>query len=167
MRTRRSGTIVTLGSISGRVAVPMAGPYHASKWALEGMIESLRLELLPFGVNVVLIEPGPYASDLHAKEVLAAQAGGEGSPYAALFAAYRRQSKGLRRAALPGLVDVIERAATARRPRLRWPVGPTSFSAGRLRALCPDFVYEWIMRLGFPIRRAMAAPPGSSEKQPH
>jgi NAD(P)-dependent dehydrogenase (short-subunit alcohol dehydrogenase family) len=159
MRARRAGTIVTLGSISGRVAVPMAGPYHASKWALEGMIESLRLELLPFGVNVVLIEPGPYESALHAKEVRAAASGREDSPYAALFAAYRRQSTGLRRAALPGLVDVIERAATARRPRLRWLVGPTSFSAGRLRALCPDIVYEWVMRLGFPIRRSMALPP--------
>jgi NAD(P)-dependent dehydrogenase (short-subunit alcohol dehydrogenase family) len=137
----------------------MAGPYHASKWALEGMIESLRLELLPFGVHVVLLEPGPYESDLHAKEVQAEASRRADSPYAALLAAYRRQSAGLRRAPLPGLVDVIERAATARRPRLRWPVGPTSFTAGRLRALCPDLVYEWVMRLGFPIRRRMALPP--------
>jgi NAD(P)-dependent dehydrogenase (short-subunit alcohol dehydrogenase family) len=159
MRARRAGTIVTLGSISGRVAVPMAGPYHASKWALEGMIEALRLELLPFGVRVVLIEPGPYVSDLHTKEVQAAASRRSDSPYAALLAAYKRQSTGMRRAPLPGLVDVIERAATASHPRLRWPVGPTSFAAGRLRALCPDFVYEWVMRLGFPIRRSMALPP--------
>jgi NAD(P)-dependent dehydrogenase (short-subunit alcohol dehydrogenase family) len=158
MRARRAGTIVTLGSVSGRVAVPMAGPYHASKWALEGMIEALRLELLPFGVRVVLVEPGPYESDLHAKELTAAAAGRPDSPYAALFAAYRRQSQGMGRARLPGLVDVIERAATARHPRLRWPVGPTSFTAGRLRAFCPDIIYEWLMRLGFPIRRSMALP---------
>jgi NAD(P)-dependent dehydrogenase (short-subunit alcohol dehydrogenase family) len=154
MRARRDGTIVTLGSISGKVAVPMAGPYHASKWALEGMIEALRLELLPFGVRVVLIEPGPYVSDLHAKEIQAEASRRSDSPYAALFAAYRRQSQGLKRAKLPGLVDLIERAATSRRPRLRWPVGPTSFSAGYLRALTPDIVYEWLMRLVFPIRRA-------------
>jgi NAD(P)-dependent dehydrogenase (short-subunit alcohol dehydrogenase family) len=160
MRARRAGTVVTLGSVSGRVAVPMAGPYTASKWALEGMIESLRLELLPFGVRVVLIEPGPYESDLHTKEIPAAAAGRADSPYAAIFAAYRRQATRLRRAPLPGLVDVIERAATAPRPRLRWPVGPTSLTAGRLRALCPDLVYEWVMRLGFPIRRSMALPPG-------
>jgi NAD(P)-dependent dehydrogenase (short-subunit alcohol dehydrogenase family) len=159
MRARRDGTIVTLGSVSGLVAVPMAGPYNASKWALEGMIEALRLELLPFGVRVVLIEPGPYESALHANERRAAAAGGPDSPYAAIFAAYERQSTGLRRAKLPGLVDVIERAATARRPRLRWPVGPTSLTAGRLRAVCPDLLYEWIMRIGFPLRRSMALPP--------
>jgi NAD(P)-dependent dehydrogenase (short-subunit alcohol dehydrogenase family) len=159
MRARRDGTIVTLGSVSGRVAVPMSGPYNASKWALEGMIEALRLELLPFGVRVVLVEPGPYESDLHSKEIQAVASGSPDSPYAAILAAYKRQSTGLRRAPLPGLIDVIERAATARRPKLRWPVGPTSLTAGRLRALCPDLLYEWIMRLGFPLRRSMALPP--------
>jgi NAD(P)-dependent dehydrogenase (short-subunit alcohol dehydrogenase family) len=153
MRARRDGTIVTLGSISGLVAVPMVGAYHASKWALEGMIETLRLELLPFGVRVVLVEPGPHVSELHTNEVLAAEARREDSPYAPLLAAYRRHSDRMRRAALPGLVDLIERAATAPRPRLRWLTGPTSLSAGRLRRFCPDFVYEWVMRLGFPIRR--------------
>jgi NAD(P)-dependent dehydrogenase (short-subunit alcohol dehydrogenase family) len=167
MRARRAGTIVTLGSISGLVAVPMAGPYHASKWALEGMIEALRLELLPFGIRVVLIEPGPYVSDLHAKEIQAQASRREDSPYAALFAAYKRQSTKLRRAELPGLVDMIERAATSPRPRLRWLAGPTSFSAGRLRALCPDFVYEWVMRLAFPIRRSMAPPPSPPGPKPN
>jgi NAD(P)-dependent dehydrogenase (short-subunit alcohol dehydrogenase family) len=166
MRARRDGTIVTLGSISGLVAVPMSGPYHASKWALEGMIESLRLEVLPFGVRVVLIEPGPYESDLHTKEIQAEASRRADSPYAALLAAYRRQSARLRRAPLPGLVDLIERAATARRPRLRWLAGPTSFSAGRLRALCPDRVYEWVMRLGFPIRRAPSLPPVKVDAAP-
>jgi NAD(P)-dependent dehydrogenase (short-subunit alcohol dehydrogenase family) len=161
MRGRRAGTIVTLGSVSGRVAVPMSGAYTASKWALEGMIEALRLELVPFGVRVVLIEPGPYESELHAKEREAAAASRVDSPYAAILAAYKRQAKALRRAPLPGLVDVIERAATATNPRLRWPVGPTSLTAGRLRALCPDFLYEWVMRLGFPLRRSMALPPAA------
>jgi len=140
----------------------MAGPYHASKWALEGMMESLRLELLPFGVRVVLIEPGPYESRLHANERQAAASLRPDSPYAAVMAAYKRQATRLRRAPLPGLVDTIERAATAPSPRLRWPVGPTSLTAGRLRAFCPDFLYEWIMRLGFPLRRSMALPPAAS-----
>jgi NAD(P)-dependent dehydrogenase (short-subunit alcohol dehydrogenase family) len=166
MRARRDGTIVTLGSISGLVAVPMVAPYHASKWALEGMIEALRLELLAFGVRVVLIEPGPYESDLHTKELQAEASRRPDSPYAPLLAAYRRQSKKLRRAPLRGLIDVIERAATARRPRLRWLAGPTSFSAGRLRRLSPDIVYEWLMRLAFPIRRSMAPPPPPRTLEP-
>jgi NAD(P)-dependent dehydrogenase (short-subunit alcohol dehydrogenase family) len=153
MRERGSGTIVTLGSVSGRVAVPIVGAYHASKWALEGMIEALRLELLPFGVRVVLIEPGPFKTALHSNEVRAAASGRPDSPYAAVDAAYVRQAGRMRRAEVKQVVDVIERAATARNPKLRWPVGPTSFTVGRLRALVPDRLYEFIMRLGFPIRR--------------
>ena len=153
MRARRAGTVVTLGSISGRVAVPISGPYAASKWALEGMIESLRLEMIPFGVRVVLIEPGPYHTALHDNERLAAAAGRADSPYADLLAAYRRQSDKLpRQNDLDPLIDVIERAATSENPRLRWPVGPTSLTGGRLRAFVPDRLYEWLMRLAFPIR---------------
>jgi len=152
MRARRSGTVVTLGSVSGRVAVPIGGPYTASKWALEGMIESLRLEMIPFGVRVVLIEPGPYHTALHDNERLAAGARAD-SPYADLLASYRRQSAKLpRQEDLGPLIDVIERAATSENPGLRWPVGPTSLTGGRLRAFCPDRVYEWLMRIAFPIR---------------
>jgi NAD(P)-dependent dehydrogenase (short-subunit alcohol dehydrogenase family) len=152
MRARRDGAIVTIGSISGRVAVPMAAPYHASKWALEGMIESLRYELIPFGVRVTLVEPGPFKTELHANEVQAAASQRSDSPYEPMLAAYKRQAAGLRRDALDGVIDVIERAATHPNPRLRWPVGPTSFVGGRLRAWVPDGLYELLMRIAFRIR---------------
>jgi len=153
MRAQRVGTIITLGSVSGRVAIPMGGAYTASKWALEGMIESLRLELIPFGVRVVLMEPGPYHTALHDNERLAAAGGRDDSPYADLLAAYRRQSASLpRQEDLGPLIEAIERAATSENPGLRWPVGPTSLTGGRLRAFVPDRLYEWLMRLAFPIR---------------
>jgi NAD(P)-dependent dehydrogenase (short-subunit alcohol dehydrogenase family) len=152
MRARRGGAIVTLGSISGRVALPMVGPYHASKWALEGMIEALRYELIPFGIRVALVEPGPYRTELHVKEILARDAGRADSPYAPLLAAYQRQSAGLRRDQVDALIAVIYRAATFPHPKLRWPVGPTSFVAGRLRRFCPDRLYELLMRIAFRIR---------------
>jgi len=153
MRARRAGTVLTLGSVSGRVAIPIGGPYVASKWALEGMIESLRLEMIPFGVRVVLMEPGPYHTGLHDNERLAAAAGGADSPYADLLVSYRRQSARLpRQADLGPLIDAIERAATSENPPLRWPVGPTSLTGGRLRAFVPDRLYEWLMRIAFPIR---------------
>src|SRR5204863_6642352 len=60
MRARRAGRVVFLGSLSGLIALPMMGPYHASKWAVEALAESLRYELLPFGIRVVLIEPGAF-----------------------------------------------------------------------------------------------------------
>ena len=111
MRARRAGTIVTLGSVSGRVAVPLGGPYHASKWALEGMIEALRLELIPFGVRVVLIEPGPYHTMLHDNERLAAAGGGATAP--------TRPRSPLpapeRQAAAPGRPRPLDRRDRARR----------------------------------------------------
>jgi NAD(P)-dependent dehydrogenase (short-subunit alcohol dehydrogenase family) len=163
MRARRVGTIVTIGSLSGRVALPMVGPYHASKWALEGMIEAWRLELIPFGIRVVLVEPGPFRTELHSNERLAAAAGSADDDYAEILESYRRQAARIPRAGdLTPLVDTIEQAATAAAPRLRWPVGPTAFSAGRLRAFVPDRLYEWVMRLAFPIRRRALPEPGST-----
>jgi NAD(P)-dependent dehydrogenase (short-subunit alcohol dehydrogenase family) len=156
MRARRAGTVVTIGSLSGRVAIPMVGPYHASKWALEGMIEAWRLELYPFGVRVALVEPGPFETALHVNERPAAAADGVDGPYAELLASYRRQAARLRRAPdLAPLVDVVECAAIQANPRLRWMVGPTSFSAGRLRPLVPDRLYEWLMHVVFRMRPAL------------
>ncbi|HVT10563.1 MAG TPA: SDR family oxidoreductase [Polyangia bacterium] len=160
MRRRGDGAVVTIGSVSGRVALPIVGPYHASKWALEGMIESWRLELAPFGIRVSLVEPGMFATALYANERLAASFTPE-SPYAGLVEAYRRQSAALERAEdLTPVVDTVERAATAASPRLRWPVGPTSFSGTRLRPLVPDRLYEWLIRLAFRARpRRLAGDP--------
>ncbi|MEP6655303.1 MAG: hypothetical protein ABJA82_18200, partial [Myxococcales bacterium] len=86
---------------------------------------------------------------LHDNEVKATAAAASDSPYAGLVAAYEHQAKRVHRAELPALIDVIERAATSARPRLRWPVGPSSFSAAYLRRLVPDRIYELVMRLVF------------------
>jgi NAD(P)-dependent dehydrogenase (short-subunit alcohol dehydrogenase family) len=152
MRARQAGRVVFLGSLSGLVALPMMGSYHASKWALEALVESLRYELLAFGIRVVLIEPGPFETSLHANEVMAAASATPTSPYASLLAAYRKQAAGLHRASLPMLIDTIERAATVARPRLRWPVGPTAFQVVYLRRLVPDWIFERVVRFAFRIR---------------
>ena len=154
MRARRQGRIVFIGSLSGLIALPILGPYHASKWAVEALAESLRYEVRRFGIWVTLIEPGPFKTSLHDNEKLAAAAGRPGSPYAGLLDSYRRQSAGLRRAELPALIDVVERAATARRPRLRWRVGPSRVSAGVLRRIVPDRLYELIIGWAFRDRAA-------------
>ena len=60
MRAKRFGLIIQLSSIAGRLAVPGFGIYHASKWAVEGMSDAMRLELGPLGIDVALIEPGPF-----------------------------------------------------------------------------------------------------------
>ena len=63
MRKRKSGLIIQVSSTAGRAAFPGFGLYHASKWGLEGMSEAMRYELGPLGIDVVLVEPGPFATD--------------------------------------------------------------------------------------------------------
>ena len=63
LRAQRSGHIIEVSSIGGVTAFANLGIYHASKWALEGMAQSLAAEVAPFGVRVTIIEPGGYATD--------------------------------------------------------------------------------------------------------
>ncbi len=62
MRARKSGLIIQVSSVAGRCAFPGFGIYHASKWGLEGLSESMRYELAPLGIDVVLVEPGPFST---------------------------------------------------------------------------------------------------------
>jgi NAD(P)-dependent dehydrogenase (short-subunit alcohol dehydrogenase family) len=143
MRARGAGTVVNVSSISGLVVLPLVGPYHASKFALEALTEALRYEVGPFGVRVIAVEPGPMASAFHHNEVRVAGSADPASPYVGLTEAYDRESAKLRRGKVADVARVIYEAATARHPRLRWRVGPTSFSGGVLRRLVPDRIYEW------------------------
>ncbi|MHA7130233.1 SDR family oxidoreductase [Algoriphagus namhaensis] len=63
MRAKKSGLIIQVSSTAGRAAFPGFGVYHASKWGLEGMSEAMRYELAPLGIDVVLVEPGPFATN--------------------------------------------------------------------------------------------------------
>ncbi len=152
MRKAGVGAIVNLSSISGLVVLPVVGPYHASKFALEALTEALRYEVAPFGIRVACVEPGPFATQLHHKEQQAREASDPGSPYADLVARYHQQLNALPRGDVAQVVDTIFRAATHPRPRLRWAVGPRSLGA-RLRGLLPDAIYEMAIRFVFRWRR--------------
>jgi NAD(P)-dependent dehydrogenase (short-subunit alcohol dehydrogenase family) len=67
MREQRSGHIVNISSIAGRTAIPMFGPYSASKWAIEALTETLAMEVAIFGVRATLIEPGAIATPIREK----------------------------------------------------------------------------------------------------
>jgi NAD(P)-dependent dehydrogenase (short-subunit alcohol dehydrogenase family) len=153
MRARGGGAVVNLSSVSGRVVVPVTGPYHASKFALEALTEALRYELLPSGIRVACIEPGTYRSDLHTKQQRVRESERPGSPYADLMRTYEKLSAGLPRGAPDAVVEAIFRAATQRRPRLRWAMGPNSLSGTLGRRLCPDFIYELAIRIAFKLKR--------------
>ncbi len=125
------GRIVVVGSIGDRVATPMLGAYHASKFGLVGLTDSLRAELAPSGVRVVLIEPGVIATGIWStgrtvgEELLAGLPPAAAGTYRAQIDRTRRDAARAERQGLPPAVvaDVITRALTTRRPRPRYVVG--------------------------------------------
>jgi NAD(P)-dependent dehydrogenase (short-subunit alcohol dehydrogenase family) len=127
MRARGHGRIVHVGSIGGRVAVPGIGAYSASKSALAALNDTLRRELAPFGVDVVLVEPGAVKTDLIGPgRPVAERTQDPGSPYRlATELIARSMQLNFVVAAMPAerVAQVVLRAATSRRPRPRYLVG--------------------------------------------
>ncbi len=69
MRAQKSGLLLHIGSIVGRIAFPFLGLYGASKFALEGLVESYRYELAPFGIDAIIVEPGTYSTTISKNRV--------------------------------------------------------------------------------------------------
>jgi NAD(P)-dependent dehydrogenase (short-subunit alcohol dehydrogenase family) len=140
------GRVVIVGSDSGRLAAPFAGPYAASKFAVEAIADALRLELAPFGVQVALIEPGAVATTIwdktqrYADEALARLPEAAQRLYAEGIASVReRLAERARDAAPPeGCARAIERALTARRAPTRTLVGTDAKIVGLVARFLPD-----------------------------
>lgn len=150
MRDQRSGTIVNLSSVSGRMALPGLGAYAASKHAVEGMSESWRAELAPWGIRVVLIEPGPFKTDIFERNRwITRNSDNADSPYAPmtrrLWALFEDTAKG--QAEDPAVVvericDVLE----AKHPTLRHPLGKSARLRLAARWALPGTAWEKIVR---------------------
>ncbi|MFM2248043.1 MAG: hypothetical protein RL071_4118 [Pseudomonadota bacterium] len=149
MRAQKSGIIQNISSVSGRMALPGLGAYAASKHALEGMTEALRVELAPFGVRVVIIEPGPYKTDILGRNrALGRKAQRPDSPYAdlsarsdALFAKVSASAEDPE--------DVAERCVdllTDPSPALRHPMGKSARMRLLARWALPDGVIEAVTK---------------------
>lgn len=124
MRKRQSGRIINVSSISGRFGFPGLAPYSASKHAVEGFSESLRLEMLPFGIHVVLIEPGSYRTSIWEKGIARVQQRAD-SPYAKQMEQMMNLVGSITSdAPAPDeVIAAIVHAATTDKPKLRYPVG--------------------------------------------
>jgi NAD(P)-dependent dehydrogenase (short-subunit alcohol dehydrogenase family) len=125
MRERGAGRIVNVGSVMGRVTMPLLGAYNASKHAVAALTDALRMELAPFGVRVVLVEPGAVRSGFATRALAGLAPYREpGSPYARVVAGSDAAWERVYRfAAAPAAVSrAIERAATAPRPAARYVV---------------------------------------------
>ncbi len=139
MRERRSGAIVNVSSIAGRIAFIGQSPYSMSKWALEAVSENLAQEVAPFGIRVVIIEPGVFKTAIMAKTTAVPNASGAyDAPYRRMFAMY---STAL---ASPDLADpssmgaVIHEAVETPDPKLRWAFGYLAEPMLRGRATITD-----------------------------
>jgi NAD(P)-dependent dehydrogenase (short-subunit alcohol dehydrogenase family) len=141
MRERRRGAIVNVSSVAGRIAAIAQSPYVASKWALEGLSEGLAQELAPFGIRVVILEPGVTRSAIFAKNVDAPnQSGAYDAAYRRLFQFY---AAGLRHATDPfEVAALVHRAVTTDAPELRYAVGWGSRPLIEGRAAMPDA--DWV-----------------------
>ena len=121
------GIVINVSSMAGRQALPGLGAYAASKFALEGMTESLRHEMRPFGVRVVLVEPGPYKTDIFERNRWMARAASEpGGPYARFMRRMEAMIADSERTMgdPQEVADLMVRLLADPRPRLRYPLGP-------------------------------------------
>ena len=125
MIARRRGTIVNVGSVLGRLATPFHSAYASSKFALEGLSESLRTELRPFGVRVAVVEPGVVRTSFLRNQVIPPGLSDVESVYSPYVDTYRRRhSRFESRGADPAKVArVIHKVIRSRSPALRHPVG--------------------------------------------
>jgi NAD(P)-dependent dehydrogenase (short-subunit alcohol dehydrogenase family)/fatty acid desaturase len=146
LRARGSGRIVNVSSIGGRVGSPGLSVYCASKFALNGFSEALRHELAGFGIEVTLVEPGTYPTDIFFdNRRTAVKALRDDSVYRARFEAGQAVMYGdlEKNQADPREVGLaIARAATVRRPRLRYPVGKDARFAAWAMKLLPERVFQ-------------------------
>jgi NAD(P)-dependent dehydrogenase (short-subunit alcohol dehydrogenase family) len=152
MRGQRSGRIINVSSIGGKLHTPLGGWYHAAKFAVEGLSDALRLELAPFGIRVVVIEPGATNTEWHrvaAEKLFASSVNGAYADQAAVVA---RALSAADLASRPEVIaKVIARAVLARRPRTRYAAGIGAKASLLARRVLPDRVFDGLIRLAYRI----------------
>jgi NAD(P)-dependent dehydrogenase (short-subunit alcohol dehydrogenase family) len=155
-----SGRVIFMSSISGRVSAPALTPYAASKFALEAVADGLRIELRPWGIDVVLIEPSAIdtamwrgAEDQYESQV-DAMSEEHRQLYAPLLAAVREviAAQTRRAADVATVTKVIEQAATAAHPRTWYLVGTDARTQALLRSVLPDRAFDALVARMFAAR---------------
>ncbi|HEX2896301.1 MAG TPA: oxidoreductase [Marmoricola sp.] len=149
MRAQGSGRIVNISSIGGKFYEPFGAWYHATKFAVEGFSDSLRMELKPFGIDVVIIEPGPIITEWNeiARDSLLERSGHTAyAKYARrahrLLTEFDKPGRGSRPEAV---ARKIRKAATVRHPAARYPVGRGARVITTSRDHLPDRVVDQVV----------------------
>jgi len=146
-RERRSGLLINVSSMGGRLTAPLYSLYHSTKWAVEGFSESLRYELSAFNIRVKLIEPGPIKTDFYDRSADIATKPGLN----AYDGFVDRVLPNLNRAGKQGsppevTAQVIYKAATDAGDRLRYAAGGNAGILLAVRRFLPDFVFRTLVK---------------------
>jgi NAD(P)-dependent dehydrogenase (short-subunit alcohol dehydrogenase family) len=155
------GRIVFVSSLSGLVATPMMGAYNASKFALEGMADALRMELAPWGIRVVIVEPAQTDTDLWRRadtdldDAVATLTPAHRELYAKHIEGFRKTIPRSQRMAAPveRVAGTIEKALTAPRPRARYVVGAGPRAQALLAKITPTPMLDRMLRVGTGVPR--------------
>jgi len=147
MRARRSGRIINVSSVGGRITLPFFGVYNSTKYAVESLSDALRYELRPFGIDVSLIEPGVIRTNFEATAV-GNLSQFDSTPYAQAVAKYEQMSKTADRFASNPIViaKAIARAVNARRPSARYVAPRSTNMIIWMSAILPTRMWDWAMR---------------------
>ncbi|MAP64452.1 MAG: short-chain dehydrogenase/reductase [Microbacterium sp.] len=149
MRALGRGRIVNISSIGGRIYEPLGSWYHATKFAVEGLSDSLRIELAPHSIDVVIVQPGPIRTEWNtlSRESLLERSGqGAYAEQASrLHATYTRVDEGPLSASPEAVARTIVAAVTANRPRTRYAVPFSAKAVVGLRRMLPDRVMDAIL----------------------
>ena len=151
MRKQKSGTIVNISSVGGRIGIPGLSAYHSTKFALEGLSESISYELEPFGIKVVLIEPGFIRTNIMNSSIIAKKAQDQKSPYFSLTQQLERSFKAAMvntsASSTPEVVaKVVVQAITSESPKLRYAVGNDAASIIQARTTLSDTEFGGLIK---------------------
>lgn len=150
MRVQRSGTVINVTSMGGKITTPLGAWYHATKFALEALSDCLRMEVAPFGIDVVVIEPGGIRTEwggIAADKLRAVSSGGAYARQADAVATALTSESADRRNSPPELIGrTIRKAVTAKRPKTRYAVGFGAKPLIAAHALLPDRAYDALIR---------------------
>ncbi len=149
MREQGSGRIINISSIGGKFYEPLGAWYHATKFAVEGFSDSLRLELRPFGIDVVIIEPGPIITEwntISRDSLVETSRGGAYEERAGrVRATMERGDTGWAGTKPDVVARKIVKAATTSHPKPRYPVGKGAGSIVLARRLLPDRAFDVVV----------------------
>jgi NAD(P)-dependent dehydrogenase (short-subunit alcohol dehydrogenase family) len=154
MRKHNSGTIVNISSVGGRMGIPSLSAYHSTKFALEGLSESISYELEPFGIRVVLIEPGFIRTNIMNSSMIAKKAQNPSSPYFSLTQQLERSFKSAMENTSESsppeeVAKVVLQAVTSDSPKLRYAVGNDAASLIQAKTTMTDTEFGGLIKQQF------------------